>query len=500
MLVHAPWDVLCRYAEEMMIRVPIREPEEDEPETFGVESIRRWFSPLLSPFQLNSPADGEEKKRYVTAFFSRAKADTFLIRDKDSFFSDNDRGRIVNFILQKTRFAKELDEFGIQRLLHETVYTDAYRLHDSSSTEAKDQAIPENTRQRLQTDWAAFGRWYKYQPLDAIKNYFGIRVALYFAWLGTYNQLLIIATIVGLMCFISGLVTMADFTPAKEICDKKNSKSFYMCPLCDKDCSFWTLTTSCDYSTVTHLFDHEGTVFFAIFMSLWATVFLEVWKRRQISLAYQWDMMQFEEEYQPPRPEFVAKVQNKRPNPITRKLEPYMPRPVRLRRSTFSFSIIILMILLVVASVFGVVIYRAAVVAALSASPNEDVRGSARIFTSLTASALNLVAITILSTVYAKLAVMLTDWENPRTASEYQDDLTIKMFLFEFVNTYSSLFYIAFFKSSLIIGTPGNYTRINGGRMDGCDPSGCLIELCIQLAVIMVGKQFYYGLTKFAFP
>lgn len=34
----------------------------------------------------------------------------------------------------------------------------------------------------------------------------------------------------------------------------------------------------------------------------------------------------------------------------------------------------------------------------------------------------------------------------PRTQTEYEDSFTLKMFLFQFINFYSSLIYIAFFK------------------------------------------------------
>ena len=40
----------------------------------------------------------------------------------------------------------------------------------------------------------------------------------------------------------------------------------------------------------------------------------------------------------------------------------------------------------------------------------------------------------------------MTNLENPRTQTEYEDNFTFKIFVFEFMNFYSSLIYIAFFK------------------------------------------------------
>lgn len=498
-LIHAPWDVLAKCAEEMMIRVPVS--AEHQGTRFKSSSKKRWLKKaknVLNIFQVQDDSD-RKTERPVTAFFSRAKSDCFLIEDRETFFSDIDRSRMTHRLLLSTKYSSEMDDFGISRLLYKGAYTVAYPLHEDLRKENEDGAT-ENERQRLCRNWASFSQWYKYQPLTAVKKYFGTRVAFYFAWLGTYNFMLVIAALVGLWCFVAGLITVRTFTPVKEICDKNNSQLFYMCPLCDKDCSYWTLTTSCDYAKVTHLFDHEGTVFFAVFMSLWATVFLEVWRRRQISLAYEWDMLHFEEEFEPPRPAFVTKAQNKKPNPVTGKLEPYIPFSLRAGKFTCGFMIVSFMVLLVIATLVGVVIYRAAMVAVLSAYPDEDVQQGARIITSLTASVLNLLAITVLGLVYEKIAVALTEWETPRTRTEYHNILTLKLFSFQFVNMYSSLFYIAFFKNSHIIGYPGNYNRIAEGRMEGCDPSGCFIELCIQLAVIMVGKQFINSISKFAVP
>ncbi|KAG9339079.1 hypothetical protein JZ751_024108, partial [Albula glossodonta] len=79
-----------------------------------------------------------------------------------------------------------------------------------------------------------------------------------------------------------------------EMCDSQ--QNFTMCPLCDGVCDYWHLSTACDTSRASHLFDNPATVFFAVFMSLWAAVFMELWKRRQITLNHSWDLMALEEE------------------------------------------------------------------------------------------------------------------------------------------------------------------------------------------------------------
>ena len=87
--------------------------------------------------------------------------------------------------------------------------------------------------------------------------------------------------------------------------------------------------------------------------------------------------------------------------------------------------------------------------------------------------------IMIMGRIYEKLAVKLTDWgkmkkmlhifcstyfhisEMHRTQSEYDDNLTFKVFIFQFINFYSSIIYIAFFKGKFV-GYPGHYKHIFG--------------------------------------
>lgn len=46
-----------------------------------------------------------------------------------------------------------------------------------------------NLRQILYEYWARWGKWYKYQPLDHIREYFGDKIGIYFAWLGKWSYL-----------------------------------------------------------------------------------------------------------------------------------------------------------------------------------------------------------------------------------------------------------------------------------------------------------------------
>lgn len=56
---------------------------------------------------------------------------------------------------------------------------------------------------------------------------------------------------------------------------------------------------------------------------------------------------------------------------------------------------------------------------------------------------------------------VLLPTEIPKTHLEYENKLTMKMFMFQFVNYYSSCFYVAFFKGKFV-GHPGNYTYMFG--------------------------------------
>uniref|UniRef100_A0A8D3BPK0 Anoctamin n=1 Tax=Scophthalmus maximus TaxID=52904 RepID=A0A8D3BPK0_SCOMX len=508
--IHAPWDVLATYADVLKIKVPFK--ESDIPH--GQEVPLEWLShPFRLPDHIMRP-----QPDYFTYPFDKNKTDFFLINDKDSFFPPSTRNRIVSFSSLKSEFtcyiaSSTVDKTGIKRLLSNGTYTTAFPLHDCRYWKRARNAECESERYNLYKHWARFLCFYKEQPLNLIRKYYGEKIGIYFAWLGFYTEMLFFAAVMGVICFTYGVLSYDDNISSKEICDAYIGGRILMCPLCDKKCPFWKLNSTCLSSWQSHLFDNEGTVFFAIFMGIWVTLFLEFWKRRQARLEYEWDLVDFEEEQQQLqiRPEFEIRCTNRRLNKITQEMEPYLPVTSKCARFCLSTATVIFWISLIVACIIGVIAYRLAVYAAFASIIKDPLRKiqvvgrfiTPQLATSVTASCINFVIIMILNFFYERVAIWITDMEIPKTHLEYENRLTMKMFLFQFVNYYSSCFYVAFFKGKFV-GYPGDYSYMFGKwsklRNEECDPGGCLIELTTQLVIVMAGKQLWGNIQEALLP
>ncbi|XP_068578529.1 anoctamin-3 isoform X4 [Cebidichthys violaceus] len=506
--VHAPWDTLCKYAEQMNIRMPFRKKcyfTDWKSKTLGsrfhlrCRQIKSWLP--RNPMKLDKEAlpDLEETDCY-TAPFSRARMHHFTINNRGTFFSNSTRSRIVHHVLQRTKYEDGKPKMGINRLLGNNTYEAAFPPHEGGykSRHPIKTHGAQNHRHLLYERWARWGMWYKYQPLDLIRRYFGEKIGLYFAWLGWYTGMLIPAALVGVFVFLYGLFTMDSSQVSKEICEANTT---IMCSMCEDTCKPWNLSDSCVYAKVTHLFDNGGTVFFAIFMAIWATVFLEFWKRRRAELTYDWDLIDWEEEEEELRPQFEAKYSRvERVNPISGKPEPFQPFSDKLSRLMVSVSGIFFMISLVLTAVFAVVVFRLIAMEQFASVTWYFVKKNWQFATSLTGVCINFMIIMSLNVVYEKVAYLLTNLEHPRTDSEWENSFSLKMFLFQFVNLNSSTFYIAFFLGRFA-GRPGKYNKLfNRWRLEECHPSGCLIDLCLQMGVIMFFKQIWNNFMELGYP
>ncbi|XP_051515951.1 anoctamin-7-like isoform X2 [Myxocyprinus asiaticus] len=490
----APWDVLVYYAEELCLRAPLQAQPNPDFNTSARVLQKLRIPNIMTDSVPNRPVD------YYTCAFRKSKMEKFLgFDDRDNYFTSTQRHRIVYEILARTVYGRRKHaEVGVARLLNEGAFTGAFPLHEGPFEHPVQDIKPDklNKRQVLYHYWASWLKWYKYQPLDHIREYFGEKIALYFAWLGFYTAWLLPAALVGMCVFVSGIMRMGSNTPAKEICESRGL--YLMCPLCET-CKPWNMSDICPMAKVGYLFDHPGTVFFSVFMSLWAVTFLEYWKRKNATLAHHWDCMDFHEEEEPPRPEFAAMAPAMEENPVTGVKEPYFPEKARISRMLTGSMVIIIMLCVVMIFLVTVIIYRSIVSVMMFETGSSVLRTQAGNIANISSSLVNLALILLLGQVYTALAEQLTKWEMHRTQTQYEDAFTFKVFIFQFVNFYSSPFYVAFFKGRFV-GYPGHYGTLFGMRNEDCGPGGCLIELAEQLCIIMVGKQLISNVQEFVIP
>ncbi|KAM7023139.1 anoctamin-6 isoform 2-T2 [Passerculus sandwichensis] len=426
--VHAPWEVLCTYAEVMHIKLPLQHND-----LKTRKSAFNWFSRL---FRVDENIIKPEQE-FFTAPFQKEHLSNFYIQDKDTFFNPATRSRIVHFILSRVEYATKnnVKKFGINKLLDTGIYKAAFPLHDEIL---------------WRENWHLLclaGLLHKYADCGC-----SCRSWLFSLWIPDKGQL-------------------------------------HMEKLC--------------------IFDSYGTLVFAVFMGIWVTFFLEFWKRRQAELEYEWDTVEYLEQEEQVRPEYEARCTHIVMNEITQQ-EEHVPYTAcgKCVRMTFCTSAIFFWILLIIASVVGIIVYRLSVFLAFSSKLSQHVNGTEALrkyltpqtATSVTASLISFVVIMILNIVYEKVAILITDFELPRTQTDYENSLTTKMFLFQFVNYYSSCFYIAFFKGKFV-GHPGSPVYWLGKyRNEECDPGGCLLELTTQLAIIVGGKAIWNNIQEVLVP
>nr|XP_020497119.1 anoctamin-9-like [Labrus bergylta] len=379
------------------------------------------------------------------------------------------RIRIVNFILHHT-FINTGENF--EELLKKDVFETMFCLHERKK------------QKHLQEKWARWSGLFVGQPVSEVKSYFGEKVALYYLWLGWYTKLLVPAAALGVVVFLYGLAFFNTNPLIKEVCNS----SVIMCPRCDKRCTVWQLSDTCTYAKVSHLFDNEGTVAFAMFMAIWATLFLELWKRHRAGHVCQWKVYDWCEEEE----ELILDIVND-PN----------CKPKQFRHSYLRSTLVLIMVTLIMSLIIGLahalVVFRVVAAPLLSEGSWEFIRDHANTVAVMLGAVLHYVTIQLMTRVNRWVSLKLCEIEKLNSFAATERSFTVKMFTFQFFTLFSSLFYVAFFLGR-INGHPGDYVRIAGWRLEECHPSGCLTDLFIQMAIIMLLKQTLNNIVEFTGP
>ncbi|KAL1764724.1 anoctamin-8 [Sigmodon hispidus] len=301
------------------------------------------------------------------------------------FFTSQERQSIIRFWLQNLR-AKQGEALHNVRFLE-----DQPIIPELAARGIIQQVFPVHEQRilnRLMKSWVQ--AVCENQPLDDICDYFGVKIAMYFAWLGFYTSAMVYPAVFGSVLYT--------FTEADQ--------------------------TSRDVSCVV----------FALFNVIWSTLFLEEWKRRGAELAYKWGTLDSPgEAVEEPRPQFRGV---RRISPITRAEEFYYPPWKRLLfQLLVSLPLCLACLVCVFVLMLGCFQLQEMVL---------SVKGLPRLVRFLPKVMLALL-VSVSAEGYKKLAVWLNDMENYRLESAYERHLIIKVVLFQFVNSYLSLFYIGFY-------------------------------------------------------
>lgn len=262
------------------------------------------------PKALKPSRGGGLKEFYVQEFQSYEGSN-----DENLFFTTEERQWLVLRLLDSVR--AKASEFGaipgltllegqpiIPKCLISGVISQVFPIHEAAALE------------HLQNTWVR--DILSKQPLDDITEYFGVKIGMYFAWLGHYTTALSIPAVVGFL--------------------------------------FW-LCCNGKHQTL----EDVGYVLFSIFNVIWVTTYLQAWKRYSAELAFRWGTLdQRDDLLAEPRPLFtVARhvmicfqgpLQN---SPVTGRLEPYHPP---WKRHIFRYCVSVPLIIFCLSTVFAVMI------------------------------------------------------------------------------------------------------------------------------------------------
>jgi hypothetical protein len=187
-------------------------------------------------------------------------------------------------------------------------------------------------------------------------------------------------------------------------------------------------------------------------LTICLTLFIKTWLQKEKLYNYIWGINISKKEERI-NEEFVP---NSKEKLILGYYVPIEKEPFHTFKKFVSYGVLLGMIFLVISFIYGLFRLKARLI-------NGNIWHDYKI--SIFIACLNGIQIKVMNLIYYIIAEKLNSWENHFSMNEKNNSLSLKLILFDFMNSYSSLFYIAFIK-------PYN---------EGCINNNCPKELETQI-------------------
>ena len=241
------------------------------------------------------------------------------------------------------------------------------------------------------------------KTINTIRNYYGESVSYYFLWLDYYTRCLIFPSILGAFIFLSYFL-------------------WNKIPLI----SIFSNSVQMDYYDFLLLLN-------CILLTLWLTLFIKTWIQKEKIYNYIWGISESQKEIKI-NEEFVP---NSRQKLIFGFSVPVEKEQYHSFKMLVSYIVLLAMIILVISFIYSLFSLKARLV-------NGNIWHDYKI--SFYIACINGAQIKIMNYIYYYIAEYLNNWENHFSLSSKNNSFAKKLILFDFVNSYSSIFYIAFVK------------------------------------------------------
>lgn len=367
--------------------------------------------PVYNTFIAYVPYSAEKHLRYLYQSYPSVRGKT-LFRSKDRLY-------LTKSILDKYFDCEVLADKSRQSY---PVLEDIIALHDANRGEV-------TTIELLQRKWVTFWRptakeagcpyvshssyegeeevaWYLRlfsQPLPEIRDYFGEKIGLYFAWFGYYIFALIFPALLGIIMEV--IISVRGYI---------DTKGNYDVP----------------------------TFVILGLMIIWSTIYHGSWSIEERIIALKWGTSDVKEEDNSERPQF-------RPDPdqptirsvINNRLITHFPQN---KRAAITFFTSIVTLFAIIFDMGLIVFFFWLDLEVLDSSSFSGITWISSFFIAI--------IIKVGSFLFKPWAKTLTNAENHRGQLDYEDALVLKVVIFELFNSYAALIYTAFIKGYVLSG------------------------------------------------